>query len=571
MMARDSGCCTLKRWNSGISHAKVYLLDGPQARRVIVGSANLSVTAFGGEQAETLQAFDDDDLAWETYERLYNRVRVSATDEVPIDPDQIAGADVRFQDLPVLSSVGDTKVIVGGGNEAMNGAGTIVFEPSAGTRIEAVERIKRSIPSAVTNLIPTRRKGVQTVGIEKKREIRRQFTRLKLVERDADETVRTFSIDRDNGTATLLGNDYTLTADPDGVRADAKNLVQYFRNFEAGFKVEDDVPRLQRDYFILWSWLYFSPFMCDLRSRADDLFLHPMFAVVYGKASCGKTSLIDTLMTSMFGQPFSYHKRHFTRSYVYNLQSRCKRFPAVFDDIGKNAFRDHGQEVIKDEHPTDALEQPPFVLSMNNDFGAFPDEIVKRCLMVYTTTALPAYDEDLRHRLAREISNVQENLTGELYREFLRRVVKADDQDFYGSDWLKFASGILTNILFEACDDIPDWCSVATWSDYAATRYDRVKEQLRHQLRSETEMEREGHRETGWFVEGEQIIVIDSTDSFGRRQFDWKNVPSTLINDEASIGKRVVLHRQDVESFIEQPVGKGRRTWLVRLMRRGRM
>ena len=138
-------------------------------------------------------------------------------------------------------------------------------------------------------------------------------------------------------------------------------------------------------------------------------------------------------------------------------------------------------------------------------------------------------------------------------------------------NWLKFASGILTDILIETCDDIPDWCRVATWSDYAATRYDRVKEQLRHQLRSETEMEREGHRETGWFVEGEQIIVIDSTDSLGRRQFDWKNVPSTLINDEASIGKRVVLHRQDVESFIEQPVGKGRRTWLGRLMLRGRM
>ena len=38
----------------------------------------------------------------------------------------------------------------------------------------------------------------------------------------------------------------------------------YFRNFEEAF--EGTVPVLQRDYFTLMSWLYFSPFICDMRS-----------------------------------------------------------------------------------------------------------------------------------------------------------------------------------------------------------------------------------------------------------------------------------------------------------------
>ena len=44
-----------------IAHAKIYLLEGEGRRRVIVGSANLSETAFSGRQAETLIVFDDDE------------------------------------------------------------------------------------------------------------------------------------------------------------------------------------------------------------------------------------------------------------------------------------------------------------------------------------------------------------------------------------------------------------------------------------------------------------------------------------------------------------------------------
>ncbi len=37
-----------------IAHAKIYLLERDDMRRVIVGSANLSEAAFSGRQAETL-------------------------------------------------------------------------------------------------------------------------------------------------------------------------------------------------------------------------------------------------------------------------------------------------------------------------------------------------------------------------------------------------------------------------------------------------------------------------------------------------------------------------------------
>ena len=95
-----------------------------------------------------------------------------------------------------------------------------------------------------------------------------------------------------------------LETDSEGLRKSSKAIVEYFNNYEQGFV--GDVSRLQRDYFTFMSWLYISPFLCDFRTRAvvsgGNIFHYPLFAIIYGKANCGKTSLVDTLIASMFGR-----------------------------------------------------------------------------------------------------------------------------------------------------------------------------------------------------------------------------------------------------------------------------
>ena len=41
-------------------------------------------------------------------------------------------------------------------------------------------------------------------------------------------------------------------------------------------------------------------------------------------------------------------------------------------------------------------EHPCFVISMNAEPQSFPDEVVKRCLMVYTNTSLPSHERAAR-------------------------------------------------------------------------------------------------------------------------------------------------------------------------------
>ena len=324
-------------------------------------------------------------------------------------------------------------------------------------QIERIAKIKAAVYPHIAAAIPSCRGGKQSITPQVKREI----SRIRLVKSSGDTDHRHLSINRAESTATLSEEPFSLDWDEDKVRVDANLLTDYFGNYEGAF--ENDVPRLQRYYFILWSWRYFSPFTCDMRSLAlikdEDIIRYPAFAIVFGKSNCGKTSLIDTLMTSMFGKSTPVDKSGFTAARLRGLQQAYKRYPVFFDDIGRTAFRNHGRDIIKDELLPPVAEHPGFVLSMNDEPKAFPDEIVKRSLMIYTTTALPPHNEALRQRWQSRIQGIRRGITGHLYRRYLTEVMARLGEDRLPDDWLALSSGVLSDIINGSIDrPEPHWC-----------------------------------------------------------------------------------------------------------------
>ena len=546
-----------------IAHSKLYLLENATNgnTRAIIGSANLSETAFSGRQSETLVKFDNDESAWSHYSRMYKEIRDSASDDIPLPAEQIQKADIQLHEIPVLDSHDPTPLVIDASDSSKS------LSISVSTQIEKIEKVKATIPSVVSTLIPAIRNGRQKITPQIKRKIRREHSRVRIVHSDEEADSRYFSINRTECTAEMSGNPFPLESDPARVKTDARLLVNYFGNYRETF--EGDVDRLQRDYFMLWSWLYFSPFMCDMRNLAGamgDIFRYPSFAILYGKPSCGKSSLVDTLITSMFGRVHRVDKGDFTRSKLRGLQQNYKRFPVVFDDVGKQAVRNHAIDIIKDENPPPVEEYPCFILSMNNEMKAFPDEIVKRSLMIYTTTALPSYKEDLRHKLHLHIQRVHGELSGHLYRLYLSQVIERMRDNRQPDDWLKFSSRVIGEIIAANIEErAPAWCQPVAWREYADKRHDKVKDQLGNLLRPEARIKREGDARSGWMLEGDKVIVIEQKDQFGRREFDWENVPSTLIDENASIGGRTVLNRRELENeFLGFRLGR-RSRWMSKL------
>ena len=535
-----------------IAHAKLYLLSRDNATRVMVGSANLSERAFSGNQPETLVKFDNDPKAWQHYNRMFDIIKNASADEIPLPDNRITSAEIEVSETPVITASPPTLIIETPPAE--------VIEVSAPVQINRVEKVLAALAPRISAAVPAIRNFKQTITPEIKREI----SRIQLVKTAEQADNRYFSVDRVNRTASLSGRVFPLEADDGLVRKDAELLSEYFRNYEGAF--EGNVPRLQRDYFVFMSWLYFSPFICDMRSLAllqdSDVIRFPSFAIIFGKSNCGKTCLVDTLLTSMFGLAHTIDKASFTAAQLRGLQQSYKRFPVVFDDIGKNAFMHHGRDMIKNETQPPVTEYPCFVLSMNAEPQSFPDEVVKRSLMIYAATALPPYNEGLRQTLQAKIQEMRRSLTGHLYRRYLIEVMDVLEKERLPDDWLALSSGVLGNLIDAATGTRAEWRRAMTWLDYAEKRYDRVKARLDNLLRPSAFCRNEGEVTSGWRLEDGRVIVWQPRDAFGRREFEFEDVPSTLIEEEISTAGRTVLHRARVEEFIGRRLRSVKHWWL---------
>ncbi len=536
-----------------IAHAKLYLLSSTDgSTRVIIGSANLSERAFSGNQSETLVKFDNDEDAWRHYNRMFDEIRGDASDQIPLPKDRISKAEVEISETPVMANMSAVLVIDSPSAEQI--------EVTAPTQILRIEKVAAALGPSISAAIPPIRGGKQRITPEIKREI----SRIRLVKSAEEADSRHFSLNRVNCSALLSGERFPLEWDNSAVSADAELLLTYFKSYEEAF--EGNVPRLQRDYFILMAWLYFSPFICDMRSLAllqdSDVIRFPSFAIIFGKSNCGKTSLVDTLMTSMFGYAHTIDKQSFTASKLRGLQQAYKRFPVVFDDIGRTAFSRHGRDMIKDEMQPPVEEYPGFILSMNAEPQSFPDEVVKRSMMIYTTTALPPHNEELRQRLQGRIQEMRRGLTGHLFRCYLVEVMDRLEADRLPQDWLALSSDVLSSIISGATGGSPPhWCQSVTWLNYAEKRYDRVKARLINLLRPSAHARNEGDVPNGWKIEDDKIIVWEQRDAFGRRGFEWEDVPSTLVNEEATGGGRTVLYRASLEEFLGLRLRQRRQWW----------
>ncbi len=375
-----------------IAHAKIYLLEREELRRVIVGSANLSETAFSGRQAETLIVFDNDDVAWKHYTEQYEAVRNVATSRLSPRSEPIRAEQIPVDQIPAIKEVEE------GGEDVriyVPADSPDEVEISLPAVLETVVKVAAPVRNALADMRPDRNGNVRITP-----RIVNQAIAISRSRKDSNDGRPEVYLTYDNRAFDLSGKEFGLDVNPEDVQADAKRWIEFFANYHNGFK--GDVPRLQRDYFTFMSWFYFSPLLCDVRNFAlrtgNFSFEQPMFAVLYGASSCGKTSLIETLMTSMFSYPRRVGTEHFTRTNLRGLQSTFRRHPVFFDDLTKDRFNRHAEEVIKQDYIT-AQEYPCFALSMNAEARNFKDEIVKRCLMIYTRTSLPGDQPAVKREL----------------------------------------------------------------------------------------------------------------------------------------------------------------------------
>ncbi|MBI4296483.1 MAG: phospholipase D family protein [Chloroflexi bacterium] len=510
-----------------IAHSKIYLLESAEKRRVIVGSANLSERAFSGRQAETLLVFDDE-TAWTHYSKEYDTVLQHSTCEVKL-PD-LARQEVPLEDVAIIQDVKQSKT---GLTLYVNTDTPTATVPVIVRKVERLAEQYNDITKAV----------VKPKGPRLEITPRVVGTIIQLVKshRARNEEIQEpswLSIIRDTNKVLLSGKEMSLDVSPEAVQSDVECFVEYFENFKKGFY--GNVPRHQKDYFMFMSWFYFSPFVCDLRNHAaaTDKFIfdYPMFAVLFGKSNSGKTRLIETLMKSMFGEWSFVDKQYFTSSNLRGLRLTKKRFPVVFDDVDRNRFTQYGTDIVKDE--TFMLEEyPPFVLSMNAENQGFSTEIIKRCLMLYTSASLPD-DAEKSRELYESIAVLRKRITTALYREYLRRVLARLATENLPGDMLKFSSQILSGIFKEHQQNpLPNWCAVTSIVDYQGRKYERTQMDLRKLYETNRPI---------WEIRRDEVILrVPQSEAYSFR----RDIPDWLLMSGSKAGQ-MVFDKRALEAFL---------------------
>ena len=177
----------------------------------------------------------------------------------------------------------------------------------------------------------------------------------------------------------------------------------------------------------------------------------------------------------------------------------------------------------------------------------FPDEIAKRCLLIYSAASLPSDDESSRIVMSNQLSSIEP--TTHLYRRYVHEILERLHSNVHEIDWLLLSLSQILSELLASCGHDAAWAKPLAWETYASTRYDALREQLRSLLDAARRHSSRPPLDTeGWFAQGDKIWVrVGGTNTFGHPDFEWRDLPTYMLHEHESRAAEFVLDTRAVE------------------------
>ena len=467
------------------SHEKLYLLSGPAGWRVVTGSANLGLAAFEGRQQEVYVAFDGEP-AWRLFESYYQR---EWQDSVPVETDALVatnpGGDPVARDAPLaLDEVPIVRVL--------NAGVALVDQPArpvpAGFAADAL-RLAAALGAELKDLaLPKDKAGRTVVNAASVLRVIRTHRARPLAEVGEDRIPRA-DIDFATGLVRLDGARW-LSADDavpaDAVARDARILADYLESFRAFF---GNAAGALEVYWAFLVWLYAAPAAPFLRQAAVpvgiDPWVYPVYAVLFGRSSGGKTLFTKIAARSMFGFEKMIRSGQFTANRALGLRERLGAIPLLIDDVTRDKFTSHVPDLVRTDQEMSA-QYAPVVLTTNRDVSTIPPDLTKRMVTCHIDAAIPE-NRSVTERIARR---TQKEIGTSLYRAYLQRLLpevvrmraEIDAEADQFPDLLACSSEILREVLGKSLGDCPAWARPLSFANYFDIRHRRFRDQLADML-----------------------------------------------------------------------------------------
>ena len=539
---------------SVLSHEKLYLLSSQDGRkRVIMGSANLSRSAFGGYQRENI-CYVDGDAAYDWYWDCYCQLREDCTDQIAKETLLFADDGTNLEELPIARTVKAKKALV--------------LRPAeeAKEEVRFVLDVKNLAGKFASSVPKPDKKGKLILSPDKIKSIRRQVVAAQTQEKELQSEYPQLEVFPDEMMVRLNGVNLDLHPSAAEIQKDVSLFLKYMDGYE---KFHGNVTGMQRRYFEFANWFFCSPFMACMRDMAvcynQNLLPYPVFGLVYGQSKAGKTSFLETLLKMMIGQKTKISAPEFTRSSIEGLKRTVKGAPIIVDDLTNTRFNQHAIETIKNDDfgvADKLLHYPAVVISANEDVKAVAPEVIRRTVICRVQAGL-TNTEVMRSSVVR---TVQKEVGTALYREYLRRMLgivselleemKSDESES-APDILAESSRVLEEIFREYAEapwpnyirqlTLEDYFSEKVTGSYAIKTIRNAWNTSRSSFeRSERNNEIRYNAGAPW--EADRIL---------------KELPETLEPHKSR--EWVVMNLDEARSFFDIPFKK---SWLDRLQKR---
>jgi hypothetical protein len=542
------------------SHEKLYLLSGSCGSRVLTGSANLGRAAFEGWQHEIIVMFDGE-AAWQLFDGYYQR---DWKDSVPVVPDALisTGADgaLTARDAPLpLEEVPIVRAL---------SAGVALVDPPprpapAGFAARAL-RQAAALGAELKDLALPKDKTGRTVvnAAAVLRVIRSQRSRP--IAEATEDAIPRAEIDFATGVVRFDGRPWLSVEDrvrPEAIGRNARILADYLCSFGTFF---GNAAGAVEVYWAFLVWLYAAPAAPYLRQAAIpvgiDPWVYPVYAVLFGRSSGGKTVFTKIAARSMFGFEKMIRSGQFTANRALGLRERLGSIPLLIDDVTRDKFTSHVPDLVRTDQEMSATYSP-IVLTTNRDVSSIPPDLTKRMVACHIDAAIPE-NRSVTERIARLALR---EVGTDLYRAYLQRLIpeiramraEIDAEAAQFPDLFACSSAILRGLFGEALGDIPDWACTLSFADYFGIRHRRFRDQLADMLGNADERVIVNRR-------GGEITIGFGGDTIQAAQF------ARMVPDFVLKGRFADLVKLDLKA-LEQEMGfnaPSARAWWQRLIRR---
>jgi hypothetical protein len=395
-----------------LSHEKIYILkSGDSKTRVIMGSANMSYSAFSGRQRENICRMDSY-RAFDWYYSCFERLKENSSDAITSKALAVADDGEHLEFLPIAQTIAVKKALV--------------IEPVLENRedIRLILDVK-NITNKFTPFMPKPdKKGAIMLSPEIVKQTRRRLEDAAVQDRELRNEYPQLIIDTGLQTVSLNGKMLELCPSKEAIAKDVALFLEYMKGYE---KFHGDVMLMQSRYFEFAVWFFVTPFLAHIRNMAvlynHNLLPYPVFGLVYGQSKAGKTTFLETLLKMMIGQKTKIAAPDFTRSAIEHLKRTVKGAPIVVDDLTQSRFSQHATETIKNDDfgVADRLNcYPAVVISANEDVKAVAPEIIRRTIICRVQAGLKN-TEIMKNTVVRQ---VQRNIGTAFYREYMRRMLE---------------------------------------------------------------------------------------------------------------------------------------------------